>query len=60
VPFKDGMPNGKWEVFADGFAGANINRATYRPCGLAQSPDGALYVSDDNNGSVWKISYTGN
>jgi glucose/arabinose dehydrogenase len=59
VPFKDGMPSGKWEVFADGFAGANINRATYRPCGLAQSPDGSLYVSDDNNGSVWKISYTG-
>ncbi|MEP7279178.1 MAG: PQQ-dependent sugar dehydrogenase [Bacteroidota bacterium] len=59
VPFKDGMPSDKWEVFADGFAGANINRATYRPCGLAQSPDGSLYVSDDNNGTVWKISYTG-
>ncbi len=57
VPFKDGMPSGKWEVFADGFAGSNINRATYRPCGLAQSADGDLYVSDDNNGSVWKISY---
>ena len=28
VPFKDGMPTAKWEVFADGFAGANINRAT--------------------------------
>lgn len=59
VPFKDGMPSGKWEVFANGFAGANINRATYRPCGLAQSPDGSIYVSDDNNGSVWKISYAG-
>lgn len=57
VPFKDGMPSGKWEVFADGFAGANINRAIYRPCGLAQSPGGDLYVSDDNNGTVWKISY---
>ncbi|MEO6719491.1 MAG: PQQ-dependent sugar dehydrogenase [Ferruginibacter sp.] len=57
VPFKDGLPSGKWEVFADGFAGANIDRATYRPCGLAQAPDGSLYVSDDNNGTVWKISY---
>lgn len=57
VPFKDGMPSGKWEVFADGFAGANINRAQYRPCGLAQDKDGNLYVSDDNNGSIWKISY---
>ena len=59
VPFKDGMPTAKWEVFAAGFAGANINRAAYRPCGLAQSPDGSLYVSDDNNGTIWKISYTG-
>ena len=57
VPFKNGMPSGEWEVFANGFAGENINRATYRPCGLAQAPDGSLYVSEDNNGTVWKISY---
>ncbi len=57
VPFKNGLPTDKWEVFADGFAGPNINRATYRPCGLAQGPDGSLYVSDDNNGTIWKISY---
>jgi glucose/arabinose dehydrogenase len=59
VPFKEGMPTDKWEVFADGFAGANINRATYRPCGLAQDKNGSLYVSDDSNGTVWKISYRG-
>ena len=57
VPMKNGQPTGKWEVFADGFAGANINRAKYRPCGLAQAPDGSLYVSDDNAGMIWKISY---
>ncbi len=57
VPFKDGMPSGKWEVFADGFAGANINRAQYRPCGLTQDKEGNLFVSDDSNGSIWKISY---
>ncbi|MEO5683786.1 MAG: PQQ-dependent sugar dehydrogenase [Chitinophagaceae bacterium] len=57
VPFKDGVPSGKWEIFADGFAGANINRAAYKPCGLAQDKDGSLYVTDDNNGTVWKISY---
>lgn len=59
VPFKDGVPSGKWEVFANGFAGANINRAVYKPCGLAQDKDGSLYVSDDNNGTIWKISYNG-
>lgn len=61
VPFKDGKPSGKWEVFANGFAGSeNITaprQAVYRPCGLAQGPDGSLYVSDDVKGNVWKISY---
>jgi glucose/arabinose dehydrogenase len=63
VPFKDGKPSGQWEIFADGFSGketiVNPREAQYRPCGLAQGPDGALYVSDDAKGNVWKISFTG-
>ena len=62
-PFKDGKPNGEYEVFASGFAGrqniTNPNQAMYRPCGLAQGPDGSLYVSDDVKGMVWKISFSG-
>ena len=58
VPFKNGLPSGNWEIFADGFAGKNINRAKYRPCGLAQAPDGSIYVSEDNNGTIWNINYT--
>jgi len=62
-PFKDGKPSGNYEVFASGFAGkkeiANPNQAVYRPCGLAQGPDGSLYVSDDVKGMVWKISFSG-
>lgn len=62
-PFKDGKPNGEYEVFASGFAGrqniTNPNQAMYRPCGLAQGPDGSLYVSDDVKGLVWKISFSG-
>lgn len=61
VPMKNGKPTGKWEVFADGFSGmssvTNLSAAKYRPCGLAQAPDGSLYVSDDNKGNIWKISY---
>jgi glucose/arabinose dehydrogenase len=59
VPMKNGMPSGKWEVFADGFAGPKKaeGRADYRPCGLAMGPDGSLYVSDDNKGRIWKITY---
>jgi len=61
VPFKNGMPDGQWEIFADGFAGAGKaqGKADYRPTGLAQGPDGALYVSDDQKGTIWKITYSG-
>jgi glucose/arabinose dehydrogenase len=60
-PFVNGRPSGKWEVFADGFAGTAEDKAKgsamHRPCGLAQGPDGSLYVSDDNKGSIYKITY---
>ncbi|MBS1933052.1 MAG: PQQ-dependent sugar dehydrogenase [Bacteroidetes bacterium] len=63
VPFKDGKPNGNWEVFADGFSGGPqltaSGRAKHRPCGIAQAPDGSIYVTDDNKGTIWKISYKG-
>ena len=61
VPFKNGKPSGDWEVFADNFSGGPektaSGRANHRPCGLAQGPDGSLYVTDDSKGTVWKISY---
>ena len=60
-PFKDGKPNGDWEVFADGFSGLDqvisTGKAQRRPCGLALGPDGALYVSDDVKGTIYKIMY---
>jgi glucose/arabinose dehydrogenase len=60
-PFKNGKPEGKWEVFADGFAGTSEQKAKgnalRRPCGLAQGPDGSIYVSDDSRGTIYKISY---
>ncbi|WP_460939226.1 PQQ-dependent sugar dehydrogenase [Spirosoma humi] len=61
VPFKNGKPSGPWEIFADNFAGTDLVKPTgpvqHRPCGLAQGPDGSLYVSDDLNGTLFKISY---
>ncbi|MHA4809831.1 PQQ-dependent sugar dehydrogenase [Flavitalea flava] len=61
VPFKDGKPSGEWEIFADNFSGGPeltaSGRAKHRPCGLAQGPDGSIYVTDDAKGTIWKISY---
>jgi glucose/arabinose dehydrogenase len=61
VPFKDGKPSGDWEIFADNFAGEDLKNPTgpirYRPTGLAQGPDGSLYVSDDMEGAIFRIAY---
>jgi len=58
-PFKDGLPAGPYEVFADGFAGSDEQRAhgdaRFRPMGLAQGPDGALYIGDTQQGRVWRV-----
>ena len=63
VPFRNGKPSGDWEIFADNFAAAeqieSPGQAEHRPCGLAQGPDGALYVSDDVKGTIFKITYKG-
>lgn len=63
VPFRNGKPSGQWEIFADNFAGTDAiespGQAKHRPCGLAQGPDGALYVSDDVKGTIYKITYKG-
>ena len=63
IPFKDG----KWqpmEVFADGFAGTdtivNTMDAAHRPMGLAFGPDGSLYISDSQKGTIWRVMYKGN
>ncbi|MGA0559595.1 PQQ-dependent sugar dehydrogenase [Larkinella sp. VNQ87] len=77
VPFgKDGKPSGKYEVFAENFAGVdeqgkpgtNVNAgkldlaspgdAKHRPMGLAQGPDGSLYITDSVKGKVWRVMYT--
>ncbi|MBX2873963.1 MAG: PQQ-dependent sugar dehydrogenase [Saprospiraceae bacterium] len=63
VPFEDGKPSGSWEVFADGFARVdtivNVTDAVFRPMGLAEGPDGSLYISDTEQGAIWRVKYSG-
>lgn len=63
VPFKNGQPYGDWEIFAEGFSGKELVKspadAKHRPMGLAQGPNGALYVSDSVKGKIWKVTYSG-
>lgn len=65
VPFSGGTrPTGEFTTFADGFmtrppTSPRVTPGTgvHRPVGLAQSPDGALYISDDAGGTVYKVTF---
>ncbi|MBL0743995.1 c-type cytochrome [Chryseolinea lacunae] len=63
IPFENNKPTGAWEVFADGFAVVDpvvdVSDATYRPMGLAEGPDGSLYISDTEKGKIWRVMYKG-
>ena len=53
---------GEYETFADGFAALpdstiQPGTAKHRPTGLAQAPDGALFVTDDAGGRIYRITY---
>lgn len=49
------------EDWATGFAGdtRSPQEAEHRPSGLAVGPDGSLYVSDDQSGTIWRVVYRG-
>jgi glucose/arabinose dehydrogenase len=44
-------------VFAEGFLDAARDKALGRPVDVLVMPDGALLVSDDQNGAIYRISY---
>ena len=64
VPFRFNRPVGSFTTFADGFnpspSAARTRPGVRRPTGLAQGPDGSLYITDDSGGTIWKVSYRGN
>jgi glucose/arabinose dehydrogenase/mono/diheme cytochrome c family protein len=60
-PLQGDRSAGNCEIFANGFAGPDKTPAgaAHRPSGLAVGPDGALYVSDDIRGRIYRIVYKG-
>ncbi|MDQ3120236.1 MAG: PQQ-dependent sugar dehydrogenase [Verrucomicrobiota bacterium] len=58
LKFKDGKPEA-FENFLTGFLIKNDTAQFGRPVGLAMAKDGALLVSDDSGGGIYRISYGG-
>lgn len=66
VPFRNGAPakpvdwrdpNTQWTNFVSGCQNPDGTR-TCRPTGIAVGPDGSLFVSEDDNGTIWRIRPT--
>jgi glucose/arabinose dehydrogenase len=62
VPFNGEDAASEYEVFADGFVGQDTlkspGNAQHRPMGLANGSDGSLYISDSQQGKIWRVVNT--
>jgi glucose/arabinose dehydrogenase len=56
--FSEGRPTGEYEDFLTGFV-VSDQAVWGRPVGLAVAHDGALLISEDGNGTIWRVSYHG-
>jgi glucose/arabinose dehydrogenase len=58
VPVQDGIPTGEYEDFMTGFV-VDDDAVWARPVGIAVAHDGALFVGEDGNGTIWRIALRG-
>jgi glucose/arabinose dehydrogenase len=58
VRVRNGVPTGEYVDFLTGFV-LDDERVWGRPVSVAVAHDGALLVTEDGNGTVWRVSYTG-
>jgi hypothetical protein len=56
ILMKDGRPTGEYQDFLTGFV-ANAAGVWGRPVGVAVAHDGALLVSDDAGGVIWRVAH---
>jgi len=57
VPTRDGVPTGEYEDFLVGFV-VDARSVWGRPVGVAVAHDGALLVTEDGSGTVWRVAPT--
>jgi glucose/arabinose dehydrogenase len=55
IRLRDGVPTGEYEDFVTGFV-VNDSDVWGRPVGVAVARDGTLLVSEDGNGTIWRIT----
>jgi glucose/arabinose dehydrogenase len=56
IRLKDGVPTGEYQDFVTGFV-VDDDDVWGRPVGVAVAHDGALLVTEDANGTVWRITH---
>ena len=56
VRVSHGIPTGEYDDFLTGFVVDN-HTVWGRPVGVAVAHDGALLVSEDGNGTIWRVAY---
>jgi glucose/arabinose dehydrogenase len=57
IHFHNGVTDGSYQDFLTGFV-ASDGAVWGRPVGVAEAADGALLVSDDGGGAIWRIAPT--
>jgi len=53
-----GKPTGEYEDFMTGFV-VSDTQVWGRPVGVAVANDGSLFVTEDGNGTIWRVTYKG-
>ena len=58
LALKDGVPDGSYRDFLTGFV-VDDDGVWGRPVGIAVAHDGALLMTEDGNGTIWRIAPAG-
>ena len=54
--FENGRPTGEYEDFLTGFVRSD-KTVWGRPVGITVDAEGALLISEDGNGTIWRVTY---